>query len=98
MATRKGWEVRFLRGALERPVALLKGEIMDKVGVISYVERLGVIAYGNPYYCVHFEDGTHNRTQINVSINYSIENSDNLGVKVGVKLTKAGRIYDIKAV
>lgn len=67
-----------------------------KTGIISRVERLGVSGCGNPYYRVHFEDGTSNRTQINALINYSVENSENLGVEVSVKLTRAGRIYDIK--
>lgn len=70
----------------------------DKTGVISRVERLGVSVYGNPYYRVHFEDGTSNRTQIDASINYSVENQDVRGVEVSLKLTKAGRIWDITPV
>lgn len=69
----------------------------EKVGIISHVERLGLNVYGNPYYCVHFEDGTYNRTKTNSVIGFEIENADLWGVEVRVSLTNAGRIYDIKA-
>lgn len=71
---------------------------MDKVGIISRVECLGVSAYGNPYYRVYFEDGSNARTSIDSVVNYGIENSDIRGVKVSIKLTKAGRICCIKKV
>lgn len=71
---------------------------MTTYKVISRVERLGVSFYGNPYYRVYFDDGTSARTSIDSAINYSIENSDVRGVEVDLKLTKAGRIYDIRPV
>lgn len=68
---------------------------MEKV--ITRVERLGVSMYGNPYFRLHFEDGSSARTSIDSMINYGVENSDNLNRPVVIKTTKAGRVYDIKA-
>lgn len=69
---------------------------MNDQKVISWVERLGASKNGNPYFRAHFTDGTSARTQIDSMINYSIENSENIGVPVLLSLTRAGRIYDIK--
>jgi hypothetical protein len=68
------------------------------VVTIDRVERLGVSVYGNPYYRIHTTDGESYRTQINASINYSIENSENFGRTVELSMTEAGRVWDIKAV
>lgn len=69
---------------------------MSDQKVISRVERLGTSKNGNPYFRAHFTDGTSARTQIDSMVNYSIENSENIGVPVLLTLTKAGRIYGIK--
>jgi len=71
---------------------------MDDNKVITRVERLGVSVYSNPYYRLHFKDGTSARTKINAMINYSVENSENLNRPVAVKTTKAGRVYDIRPI
>lgn len=68
------------------------------VVTIDRVERLGVSVYGNPYYRIHTTDGESYRTQINASINYSIENSENFGRPVELTMTEAGRVWGIKAV
>lgn len=65
---------------------------------ISRVERMGVSKYGNPYFRLHFTDGTHARTQINAMISYGIENSENIGVPVEIYRTDAGRVYNVKPV
>lgn len=67
-------------------------------GIIARVERMGTSKYGNPYFSVHFEDGSVYRTQIDSMISYGIENSENIGAPVEVYLTEAGRIYDVKPV
>jgi hypothetical protein len=66
-----------------------------EVKTIGRVERLGVSACGNPYFAVHFADGTTARTRINSPINYGLESSGNLNVPVAVYTTKAGRVWDI---
>jgi hypothetical protein len=68
----------------------------ERIVTIVKVERLGTSVYGNPYYRLHLEDGTSVRTQINASINFGIENSENLNRPVIITTTKAGRVYDIK--
>lgn len=68
----------------------------EKIVVITRVERLGVSAYGNPYFRLELEDGSFVRTSINSMLNYGIENSENLNRRVKVKVTKAGQVYDIK--
>lgn len=68
---------------------------MEKV--ITRVERMGVSVYGNPYFRLHFDDGTSARTKIDAMINYSLTNSENLDRPASLKLTRAGRVYDIKA-
>lgn len=65
---------------------------------IVRVERMGVSTYGNPYYRLHLADGSSVRTQINSMINFSIENSENIGVPVELHFTEAGRVFDVRAV
>ena len=67
---------------------------MEKV--ITRVERMGVSMYGNPYFRLHFDDGSNARTQVDAMINYSVTNHENLNRPVSLKLTKAGRVFDIR--
>lgn len=71
---------------------------MQQTVTITRVERLGFSVVGNPYYRLHLEDGTSLRTRVNGSINVGIENSENLNTPVVVEITKAGRVWNIKAV
>jgi hypothetical protein len=73
---------------------------MDVQQTVTIVrtERLGTSVYGNPYYRLHLEDGTSLRTSVDSMINVGIENSENLNTPLVVETTKAGRVYNIKAV
>lgn len=66
-----------------------------EVKTIDRVTRLGVSSYGNPRFRVHFTDGTTAETQTDASINYGIENTENIGVPVNVTYSRAGRITHV---
>lgn len=68
----------------------------EKTVTIVKVVYIDTSRMGNPYYRLVLDDGTSLRTQINGSVNFGIDNSENLHRPVVVTTTKAGRVYDIR--
>lgn len=66
-----------------------------EIKTIHHVRYMGTSVYGNPYYMITWDDLSFSRTKVNGSINYDMQNSENIGVPVAVWFTPAGRVERI---
>jgi hypothetical protein len=66
-------------------------------GIIAHLERLSSSVQGNPRYRVTLEDGRVFTTQSDGQVGYLIGNPEYRGVPVMLSLTRAGRVFDVRA-